>query len=139
VRRTVYNTANLLTGDGSFTTDPDVSIPDARVVLPIDFRGDVAFHEDRWSVLMAAGSGYQGGTFHVGYERRPAFGALRGGIFYTSGQWQPTGGVGINLGNRFALDVAVFGSSANIERERHLAVGASLRIAQSSPKPIRSR
>jgi hypothetical protein len=139
VQRTVYNQFNVLTGDGTFSNESAVSIPDVRMILPIDFRGNLAFHQERWSVLMAAGRGYQGGTFHVGYERRPSFGALRGGIFYTSGQWQPTGGLGINLSERLAVDLAVFGSSANIERERHLAVGASLRIGEPSPKPVRSR
>jgi hypothetical protein len=139
VQRTLYTKDNLLVVEPPLVEAGTVSIPDVRVVLPVDVRGNAAYHEDRWSILMAVGEGYQGTTFHVGYERRPAFGAIRGGVFYTSGQWQPTGGFGWNLSERVALDVAVFGSSANIERERHLAIGASLHITERMLRPIRSR
>ena len=71
---------------------------EAGCLLRIAADGSV--HEERWSMLMAAGKGYQGPTFHVGFERRPAFGAIRAGVFYTSGQWQPTGGFAVKLNQR---------------------------------------
>ena len=40
----------------------------------------------------------------------------------------PLGLVGINLGPRVALDLALYVNAANIERERHPALAVSLRI-----------
>jgi hypothetical protein len=42
--------------------------------------------------------------------------------------WNPAGGVGFNMSQRLALDVALYGNSANVERKRHPAIAASLRF-----------
>jgi hypothetical protein len=41
--------------------------------------------------------------------------------------------VGFNLTNRFGVDVAAFGTSANLERKRHVAMAVSLRLMQRNP------
>jgi hypothetical protein len=53
---------------------------------------------------------------------------LRGGGMYSRKLWNPSGGVGLNMGRRMALDLAVYGNAANIERKRHPAVAVSLRF-----------
>ncbi len=47
---------------------------------------------------------------------------------YSRQLWNPSAGVGINMGQRLALDVAMYGNAANIERKRHPAIAVSLRI-----------
>ena len=42
--------------------------------------------------------------------------------------WQPTAGIGLNFGPLVSLDLAMFGTSANVERERRTAIAASLRF-----------
>ena len=138
-QQTTYTLGNLLSGSANFVTVGPSLTPDRDVSLPIDTRGSVAYHEESWSVMTAAGHGFNGPTFHVGYERRLAYAALRVGAFRSSGRWQPTAGIGVPLGSRVALDLAVYGTSANIELARHLAIAASLRINAPRLAPILSR
>ncbi len=138
VRQTTHSMANIIAGEGTLVSSAAVPGPDVRATVPVDVRGTLAYHADRWSVLTAAGRGFPGTTFHIGYERQVVMGTVRTGIFYTSGAWQPTAGVGINLSRRAALDLAVFGSSANIERERHVAIAASIRI-EAKPETAEQR
>ena len=63
-----------------------------------------------------------------GYEYRFGTLELRGGAGYTREMWNPAGGVGFNISERFGLDVAVYGNAANVERKRHAAIAASLRF-----------
>jgi hypothetical protein len=42
--------------------------------------------------------------------------------------WNPSGGVGLNLSPRVALDVAMYANSANVERKRNPAIAFSLRL-----------
>jgi len=53
---------------------------------------------------------------------------LRGGARYSFSQWNPTAGVGFDLSRRVSMDVAAYGTSANIERTRHTAIAVSLRF-----------
>jgi hypothetical protein len=53
---------------------------------------------------------------------------LRGGAMYTRQMWNPAGGAGFNIGTRAALDVAVYGNAANVERKRRPAIAVSLRF-----------
>jgi hypothetical protein len=76
--------------------------------------------------------GFGGGSFHGGFEQRFNRVALRGGARYTVTQWNPTGGIGFDLSHHVALDVAAFGTSANIERKRQVALAASIRIKSFS-------
>jgi hypothetical protein len=47
---------------------------------------------------------------------------------YTVKQWNPTGGIGFDISRRVSLDVAAFGTSANIELKRQVALAASIRL-----------
>ena len=129
VQRTTYTLGDLLTG-GDIIEGPDVPVADTRVELPVDYRGNVAYHAMRWSAVADAGHGFQGGSFHGGGEYRFPAVAVRGGGFYTRSQWQPTAGVGFSLGSRAGLDFAVYGTSGNAARERRAAFAASLRIGR---------
>jgi hypothetical protein len=42
--------------------------------------------------------------------------------------WNPSAGVGLNISDRVALDVAVYGNSAHVERKRNPAIAVSLRF-----------
>jgi hypothetical protein len=94
----------------------------------VDYRGNVGYRADKWSAVAEAGKGYGGNSFHGGYEYRFDALAVRGGGIYSREMWNPTGGVGINLGPRVAVDVAMYGNAANIERKRHPAMAVSLRF-----------
>ena len=53
---------------------------------------------------------------------------VRGGAGYSRELWNPSVGVGLNMSDRVALDVAVYGNSANVERKRNPAIAVSLRF-----------
>jgi hypothetical protein len=99
-----------------------------RVELPVNYVGNAAYHHDNWSVLGDFARGFQGTTIHAGYERRLGPLELRGGGRYSRERWHPTAGVGFNLSSGFGIDVAAFGTSANIEREQKLGLAASFRL-----------
>ncbi len=139
VERTSYSIGNLLSGNSNFIQSATNRLGDIDVVLPVDVRGDLAYHEANWSALTAVGRGFNGVTFHAGYERRLGHAALRVGAFHSNGSWEPTGGVGLPLGERVAVDLAAYGTSANIERERHIAVAVSVRVNARTLQPVRSR
>jgi hypothetical protein len=79
-------------------------------------------------VLGEFGRGFQGTSFHGGYERNLGAMDLRGGALYARERWQPTAGIGLNMSERMSLDVATFGTSANVERKRKAAIAVSLRF-----------
>jgi hypothetical protein len=78
--------------------------------------------------VVEAGKGYGGNSFHGGYEYRVGSIALRGGGMYTRKLWNPSAGIGFGIGGRTALDLAVYGNAANVERKRHPAIAVSLRF-----------
>ncbi|HTI43722.1 MAG TPA: hypothetical protein VL693_17975 [Vicinamibacterales bacterium] len=127
VERTSYSLNNLFLG-GDFLNGLAQPIGDLRITLPVDYRGNVGYRADKWSAVAEAGKGYGGNSFHGGYEYRFDALAVRGGGIYSREMWNPTGGVGINLGPRVAVDVAMYGNAANIERKRHPAMAVSLRF-----------
>ena len=63
-----------------------------------------------------------------GFELRRSHFEVRGGLARGSGVLQPSVGVSVPVGSRRWLDLALFTSLWNVERERRLAVGASLRV-----------
>ena len=128
VERTTYALGNPFLGDSDFVESTAVPVADARVELPVDYRGNVAYNADSWTAIAEAGKGYGGKSFHGGYEYRLRSMALRGGGMYNRGLWNPSAGVGFNMSTRTALDVAVYGNAANVERKRHPAVAVSLRF-----------
>lgn len=128
VERTSYSLSNPFLGDSDFAESLAQPMGDVAVTLPVDYRGNVGYRADRWSAVAEAGRGYGGTSFHSGYEYRFNVLAVRGGGMYSRQLWNPSGGVGVNLGPRVALDVAMYGNAANVERKRRPAIAVSLRF-----------
>jgi hypothetical protein len=128
VERTSYSLTNPFLGDSDFVESLPQSIGDVEVTLPVDYRGNVGYRADKWSAVGEAGKGYGGTSFHGGYEYRFNALAVRGGAMYSRKLWNPSGGVGINLGPRVAVDLAMYGNAANVERKRRPALAVSLRF-----------
>lgn len=128
VERTTYSLGNPFLGDSDFAESFPQLRGDTRVELPIDYRGNVAYTADVWTAVVEAGKGYGGNSFHGGYEYRVGSIALRGGGMYTRKLWNPSAGIGFGMGGRTALDLAVYGNAANVERKRHPAIAVSLRF-----------
>ena len=100
-----------------------------RVELPVSYTGSLGYQAERWSFESEVSHGYQGRNFHGGLEYRMGAIELRGGGRYARNRWHPSGGAGFNVTPRFGIDVAAFGTSANVEGRRDVAVAVSLRIA----------
>lgn len=101
---------------------------DIRVELPVDYRLHGGYRNETWAGLVEYAHGFQDDSFRGGIEYRLGFVDLRGGVRYVREMWQPTGGLGINMGPRVGLDLALFGTSANVARERRTALAVSLRL-----------
>jgi len=116
---------------GGLLGAPGVAAPhaDVEVSLPIDVRGNLAYRADGWMAVGEVGHGVAGTLAHAGLERRvlPRV-DVRGGLSYSFGAWNPTGGVGVGVNRRVAFDVAAFATNANFQRQRQLALAASIRL-----------
>lgn len=128
VERTTFSLGSLTSGNKDFLESATTRVGDASVELPVDYRGNLGYRTDRWAAAAEVGQGFQGTSFHSGLEQKFERIELRGGVRYTTKRWNPTGGLGFNLSPRFSLDVAAYGTTANIERKRHVAIAASMRF-----------
>jgi hypothetical protein len=128
VERTAYFHANLLTGDGDLIEGPPVPAGDVRIELPVDYRVNVGYDVEQWAAVAEFGRGLQGSSFHGGGEYRLGRVDVRGGGVYSRELWNPSAGVGVDLSDRVALDVALYSNSANVERKRNPAVAVSIRL-----------
>ena len=128
VQQSTLALASVASGNGTFVESATTPAPDARVELPVDYSGSVAYDAGGWAATAQAGHGFGGGSFHAGVERRLLLLEVRGGARYTFGIWNPTAGVGVNFSRKVSLDVAIFGTNTNIERKRQAAIAASIRI-----------
>jgi hypothetical protein len=128
VTRTTYALANLLSGNSDFLESVPERRADARVELPIDYRGNVGYDADDWSVVAEVGKGFGGRSFHGGYEYRFRTIEVRAGAMYTRQLWSPSAGIGLNMSAHTALDVGVYSNAANVERKRRPAIAVSLRL-----------
>jgi len=132
VERTNYALDSLFSG-GEFVDVPPVPVADTRVELPVDVKANLAYNAPDWGAVTEVGHGYNGTSFRAGYEQRLGSIVLRGGGRYVNERWEPTGGIGFNLSSKFGIDVAAFGTSANFERKRHVAIATSLRFTRGRP------
>ena len=128
VTETTYLLAGLTSGNREFTPVVGVGHTDERVATPADYRGTAEYDVDGWHVKMAAGHGVGGFLAYGGIERRFKMIELRGGSQYHLGAWNPAGGVGIALNQGVSLDVAGFGTNANVEQRRQFGIAVSLRF-----------
>jgi hypothetical protein len=132
-QQTTYGLGNLFLGQDDFIESGPFPAADVRVELPKDYHVNGGYHAESWSVMSEYGHGFQGDSLRGGAEYRAGVVELRGGGVYSREKWNPTGGVGFNLAPRVGLDVAVYGTSANVARERRAAVAVSLRINSREP------
>jgi hypothetical protein len=132
VRRASYVLDSLFSG-GEFVDSPAVPVADARLELPLDVRANAAYHGTGWTAIAEYGNGFSGTSFRGGFEQRFQRFQLRGGGRYIKERWEPTGGVGFDLSEGFGIDVAAFGTSANLERKRHVGIAFSLRFMRRNP------
>jgi hypothetical protein len=128
LRQTSYTLPSLTSGNSDFISTSTVAIADTRITVPVDYRANVAYYGDIWSAAGEVGHGFGGASFHAGLERRFGRMELRGGGRYSFSMWNPTGGVGFDLSRRVSLDVAAYGTNANIERTRQTAIAVSIRF-----------
>ncbi len=128
VERVSYALDNLFSGDDEFAESLAESIGGVRMQLPVDYRADVGYVAENWTAQAEFARGFQGNSLRTGYEHRLRGVEVRGGAFYTREKWNPTVGVGLNVGRRMSVDLAAYGTTANAERERRTAVAVSLRI-----------
>jgi hypothetical protein len=129
---TTYSLASLTSGNTNFVQTTTIAGGSKRVVLPIEYRATVRHTANDWTAIMGIGSGFSGIGFHAGLERRLERLDLRGGGHYLFGAWNPSGGFGFAFSPRISVDVAVFGTNANVERRRQLGIAASVRINRST-------
>lgn len=126
---TTRHTMNGVTDSGDFADQATTILPDARVVrMPVSSSGHLSYVTGAWAGSVEMGNGYSGRVGRTGIERRFGSVAVRAGARYARSHWDPT--VGVGLGRRIALDLGIFGSHANLERERRIGVAASIRITR---------
>ncbi len=125
--RTRYALDSLFDG-GEFNDLATVPIDDIRVELPVDVRANLRYNAEQWTATTEVGHGFNGTSVRLGYEQRLNRLQLRGGARYIKERWEPTGGAGFDFSDRFGIDVGLFSTSANLERQRHLAIAVSLRF-----------
>ncbi len=126
--RTRYSFDSVLDGSDLQQASLSPGVERLRVTLPVNYVGNAAYHHDRWSVLGDVAHGFNGNTFHGGFEQRLGVVELRGGGRYSLDRWHPTGGVGFSLSKHVGLDVAAYGTSANLARRQKLALAVSFRL-----------
>jgi len=127
-----YTLQSLFTGAEFDEEDLTPSVGTRRVELPVNYTGNLSYLSDRWSAESELTHGFNGTNFRGGLEYRTGSFELRGGGRYSRNRWHPSGGVGFNLTPRFGIDVAAFGTSANIERRRDTAIAVSMRFTPSA-------
>lgn len=125
-----FTLQNILEGAELVGQRLPVASPDLRMELPVQYIGNVGYHEAKWSAVAEVSRGFQGTSFHGGAEYRLGAIEFRGGARYGLERWHPSGGIGINLTRRFSVDVAAFGTTLNIARELRPGVALSLRLNQ---------
>jgi hypothetical protein len=132
VEQTLYFLDSLFSG-GEFVDFPTAPVSDVRVELPVDFRTNGSYNAGPWTAIAEYGHGYNGSSFRGGFEQRLGRAQVRGGARRVRERWEPTGGVGFDFTDSFGIDVAAFGTSANAERTRHMAIAVSLRLMSGTP------
>jgi len=113
---------------GDFVEQRLPSASSLKVELPVEYIGNVGYHQKSWSAVGEISHGFQGSGFHGGVEYRLGAIEFRGGMRYGLERWHPSGGLGFNLGKRFSIDVAAFGTTTNIERDLKPGLAVSLRF-----------
>jgi hypothetical protein len=101
---------------------------DRRISLPVHYSGGGGYSTDRWSAQTEISHGLQDFSIRGGAEYRLGPLAVRGGSRYQLDRWHASTGAGINLTNRIGVDMALFETTSNIERDRRWSMALSLRL-----------
>lgn len=131
-----YSLRSLTSGNSNFLESPTTTVPELTTTIPVEYRFHGAYHATAFSVLGDVRQGFNGTSVHAGVEARASALEFRGGLRYASDYWNPAAGVGLNLGSRMGIDVALFTTTANLERRRDKGVAASLRIMGKSKEDL---
>jgi hypothetical protein len=125
-------TLNSLVTGGEFV-EQTISNPPGPVTvkLPVVTSGNVGYDGEGYAFRASIVHGFNGNSFHGGVERNFGSLAVRGGARFSRDRWDPTWGVG--FGGRVALDVGFFGTHANLQDERQIAMAMSIRIELRQP------
>ena len=99
-----------------------------QVTLPVQYVGGFAYTNDKWAASADLSHGLEKTEFHTGGEYRMRVLEFRGGVRRSHDIWHPTAGVGLNVTKGFGVDLAVFSSATNIEREKKASIALSLRV-----------
>lgn len=99
-----------------------------QVKLPVRKTGNLGYSANTWSFETEISNGLLGTTFNGGAEIRLHGVDLRAGGRYVTSRWHGAAGIGLNAGPRFAIDIAAYGTSANLEQHEKLALAVSLRF-----------
>jgi hypothetical protein len=120
-------TLNSLVTGGEFV-EQTISNPPGPVTvkLPVVTSGNVGYEGDGYAFRASVVHGFNGNSFHGGAEKSLGPLAVRGGARFSRDRWDPTWGFGV--GGRVALDVGFFGTHANLQDERQIAMAMSVRI-----------
>jgi len=127
-RLETFTLQSLFNGGDFVRQSVPSNISTARVELPVDTNGNVAYNGDSWGALVQVGHGFQGSNFHGGVEKRVGPIELRGGARYSRELWHPAAGLGFNLSKGFGIDIAAFDTTSNIQRDRKASFAVSLRF-----------
>lgn len=123
-----YRLENLLEG-GDFVEELlPITSSNLKIELPVEYIGNAGYHYKKWFLAAEVFNSFQDAGFRAGAEYRLGPIDLRGGGRYVRDRWHPSGGIGLNLGKKFSIDVAAFGSTANIERQLKPGMAVSLRF-----------
>jgi hypothetical protein len=115
-------------GDFQTLQGTPISSPQ-RVKLPVRFSGSGGYHAERWSAAAEMGRDLaRQFKFNAGGEYLLGRLAVRGGTRYSRQIWHGAGGVGLNITEGFAIDVAAFHNSANLEEIRRPSFAISIRL-----------
>jgi hypothetical protein len=127
-----FSLTNLTTGVDFVETGLPVPTGTIRRELPEQYVANLGYHAGSWTVRSDWSYELQKLGARAGGEYRAGPVALRGGVRYGLKEWNPTGGIGLNLTRRFGIDVGLFGNSTNLEQRRNLSMAVSLRIERGS-------
>ena len=123
-----YELATLVNGRNFVKTTLPVPSSESRVTLPIRYTGSVAYQSNRWTAVSRVTHGLQDWELHGGIEYSLGLIDVRTGGRYSRDLWHPSAGLGINFGERFGIDGAVYTTAANIEQKRRPGFALSVRF-----------
>jgi hypothetical protein len=125
-----HSLTDLMSG-GDFVEVP-VTAPSGVLSreLPIRYSGGATFDTGTWAVGMDVAHGLDDIELRGGMEYRFGPVDFRGGGRFVRDMWHPTTGIGLNVTDRFGIDVAMLGLATNIEQAREMGLAVSLRLGQ---------